>query len=97
MRYDLEDLNSITLTEDEFGSEDKLYNALGNLLKILFRAGYKTEVYDDERNIIVIKFSHGNPEYEDPVCTWLTPDEYDEVMWNRENKKDEENEKDIDN
>lgn len=71
-----EDINEIVLTRDDHG--DKLFEVMGETLKILTTSGYTCEVYADEPGlgIYVIKYDHKNPELTANELLWVDTEKY---------------------
>ena len=79
--------NSIVFSDEGYSDTDEMWEDISKTLQILFRQGYKCEIYDDDVNIIVINY-----EYSDgmggPYLMWLTDDEAELVQNFRDNEKD---------
>lgn len=68
--------DQIVLSREAWG--DELYNVLGQTLKILLREGYECQIYDDDLDILVIKFNYSKRMgFGDPELMWLEEDEVD--------------------
>lgn len=70
---------SIVFTKDCFG--DKLWEKVGEQLKLLTEAGYICVVRDDDVNIIVIEFQHENRALGSAYPYWLYPEEEETVVY----------------
>ena len=84
--------STIVLCKDKFG--DKLWQTVGEQLRILLAAGYEARVRDDEPafGIIVIEFAHDNKVGDDwgtDRLMWVTSDEEDGIIDDRSNKHDD--------
>lgn len=79
--------NSIVFSDEGYSDTDEMWEDISKTLQILFRQGYKCEIYDDDVNIIVINY-----EYSDgmggPYLMWLTDDEV-ELVQNFRDKEEE--------
>lgn len=79
--------NSIVFSDEGYSDTDEMWEDISKTLQILFRQGYKCEIYDDDVNIIVINY-----EYSDgmggPYLMWLTDDEAELVQNFRDNEED---------
>ena len=68
----------IVLTEKDFGEE--LWDCVVGQIKLLIRAGYECEVYEEEKGIIVIHYNHDrNKAYGNETIYWLTPKEAEQI------------------
>lgn len=79
--------NSIVFSDEGYSDTDEMWEDISKTLQILFRQGYKCEIYDDDVNIIVINY-----EYSDgmggPYLMWLTDDEAELVQNFRDKEED---------
>lgn len=78
--------NSIVFSDKEYSDTDEMWEDISKTLQILFRQGYKCEIYDDDVDIIVINY-----EYSDgmggPYLMWLTDEEAYLVEQHRNSEK----------
>ena len=66
--------NQIVLAVEEFGEE--LWNEVGETLRILTTAGYECQVYDDDCEIIVIRFNYSPDRcYGNHTLEWVSDDD----------------------
>ena len=70
---------TIVFTEESFG--DKLWQKVGEQLKLLLTAEYVCVIREEEYGIIVIQFQHDKPEWGEPAPIWLTPEEEATVVY----------------
>lgn len=89
--------NEIVITKDSW--KDKIAEKLGNIIITLTKEGEVCKVYDDDDGIYIIQHNHNEDKdyWGCPVCTWLTEEENDSIIANREYEKnhidDEDNSK----
>ena len=71
-----EDINEMVLTKEDHG--DKLFEVMGETLKILTTSGYTCEVYADEPGlgIYVIKYDFKNPDLTANKLLWVDTEKY---------------------
>lgn len=76
--------NEIVITRDSWG--DKTAERLGDIIITLTKEGEVCKVYDDDDGIYIIQHNHNEDKeyWGSPVCTWLTEEENDNVIANRE-------------
>lgn len=76
--------NSIVFSDEGYSDTDEMWKDISKTLQILFRQGYKCEIYDDDVNIIVINYEYSDG-MDGPYLTWLTEDEVESIEQLREN------------
>lgn len=81
-------VNSIAFTDERYSDVDEMWNDISKTLQILFRQGYKCEIYDDDVNIIVINYEYADDGMGGPYLMWLTDDEVDLVQNFRDNEEE---------
>ena len=79
-------INEIVFTRDDCG--DELWDCVAQQLKLLCKAQQIATIYDDDNDIIVIKYSHSRAEYGSPLPEWLTPEEREEIYSYRASKEE---------
>lgn len=84
----MKEVNEIVFTRSDCG--DELWYCVAEQLKLLCKAQYVATVYDDDNDIIVIKYSYKDEAYGTPLPEWLTPDEREKVYDIRANNKNSE-------
>ena len=67
------DVQSIVFSSDTLG--DKLWETVAQQIKILTKSGYDVEIYEDEVDIVVIRFAYKDPEWAHYTLEWLDEDE----------------------
>ena len=70
-------IGCIVLTSEAFG--DKLWEAVSQQIKILVKSGYILQVYDDDIDIIVIKYAYKDEDLTSYRLEWLTDEEVDYI------------------
>ena len=73
------EVNSIVLTKEDHG--DKLFEVMGETLKILTNSGYVCQVYADEPElgIYVINYDHKDEDLTNNRLVWVDTEKYDVV------------------
>ena len=81
--------NELVLAEEEFGED--LWHTVGEAIKILCKANYECEVYEDERDIVVIRFNICSKlHYGNNTIEWVSPEEIEMLYQMREDTKEPE-------
>ena len=70
---------SIVFTKEAFG--DRLWQVVGEQLKLLMEARYICVVKEDDVGIVVIQFQHDEREWGYAYPYWLYPDEEGMVVY----------------
>lgn len=67
-------------------NRDVMWIDISKQLQVLTRAGYIAKVYADEGmdDIIIIQYHEQEEELASGICEWLTWDEYEQVLSERE-------------
>ena len=64
----------IVFTIEDFGED--LWSEVAEFLRIATRAGYTCEVYEDDFDIIVVRYNYEkSKEFGNPTIEWVTPAE----------------------
>lgn len=73
----MKDVNRITLCRDDYGSDEGLFDAVKDAVKLLLDAGYIMTVrYDDKGcGIICIDYNYADQSYGCHYPYWLSPEE----------------------
>ena len=71
--------DSIVFTKERFG--DRLWEKIGEQLKLLIEAGYICVVFEDDTDIIVIEFQQADNKYGTAYPYWLYPDEEESIVY----------------
>ena len=79
--------SSIVFSDEGYSDVDEMWNDISKTLQILFRQGYKCEIYDDDVNIIVINYEYSD-DMGGPYVMWLTDEEADLVEQHRNSEED---------
>lgn len=68
------EVNSIVLTREDHGN--KLFEVMGDALKVLLNSGYVCKVRADEPGlgIYVIEYASDNPDLTDVRLEWIDPE-----------------------
>lgn len=82
----MEKVNEIVLSIDNYDNVNQLFAEVAKILKMLMDNNYVCKVRDDERYCIVIEYEHdeNRNSWGSPQLMWLTPDEVEEVWYNRQ-------------
>ena len=71
------DVNCLVLTSDIFGNS--LWDTVAKQIEILIKQGYQVQVYDDDVDIIVIRYAYRDEELTNYRLEWLTDEEVDYI------------------
>lgn len=82
----MEPINSIILNQDNYESEEAYLRAFATLIMTLTNEGYVCKVYRDHY-FIAIEFEHGDEALGCPRLRWLTPEEDEDIYYQRRNEK----------
>ena len=80
-------VNSIAICKDDYDSTEEFKNTIRDAIMLLLDANYETTVRYDESGlgIVVIEFNHDrNLAYGKSLPYWLSPEEFESVVWNDE-------------
>lgn len=80
-------VNSIVICRDKYKSQEEFENAIRDAVIILLNNDYIMTVRYDEKGlgIVAIDYNYAEDEYGDAYPYWLTPEEFESVVWNDEN------------
>ena len=81
--YIMKDVNQLVVCRDEYKSQAEFENAVKDAIMVLLNNAYIMTVrYDDKGlGIVAIEYNHDNLEYGCHYPYWLSPDEWDSVVW----------------
>lgn len=79
-------VNTIIVCKDKFDSDEAFHNALRDVVKVLLDNDYIMTVRYDEKGcgIVAIDYNYGDQSFGDAYPYWLTPEEWESVMWDDE-------------
>lgn len=79
-------VNELVLCKDNYDDLYDFESAIQNAIMLLLNAGYIMTVRYDEPSlgIVVIEYEHGDLSYGCPHPCWLSPTEYESVVWDNE-------------
>ena len=66
---------------------DLMWEDITRFLRVLARNDMVATVYDDDTDIIVVRYDYNDADMGGPMPFWLTPDEYEEMQTAFENLK----------
>lgn len=82
-------VNSIAICRDDYNSTEEFKNTIRDAIMLLLDANYETAVRYDEKGlgIVVIEFDYDrNLAYGNPLPHWLSPEEFESVVWDDESE-----------
>ena len=85
-------VNSIVICKEDYGSSEEFKNTIRDTVMLLLDANYETTVRYDEKGlgIVVIEFDHDrNLAYGNSLPYWLSPKEFESVVWDDETNTEE--------
>lgn len=87
----MNEINSIVICRGDYESQEEFQNAIKDAVMVLLNNNYIMTVrYDDKGvGIVAIDFNYGNNAYGDAYPYWLTPEEYESIIWNSERQNEE--------
>jgi hypothetical protein len=79
-------VNSLVICRENYTSEENFENEVKKAIILLLDAGYVTTVkYDDKGlGIVHIQYNNGDRQVGEPYPYWLTPTEFESVIWEYE-------------
>ena len=82
----MKDVNSIVVCKDDYKSQEDFENAIKGAVMVLLNNNYiMTVKYDDKGfGIVAIDFNHDEQEYGCHYPYWLSPNEYESIVWDKE-------------
>lgn len=85
-------VNSIVICRDEYKSKEEFENAIKDAVMVLLNNNYIMTVRYDEKGlgIVVINFESDNEEYGSPYPYWLTPEEWETIYFERQERENNE-------
>ena len=80
------DINNITICRDTYKTQEDFENAIKKAIMVLLDNKYIMTVRYDEPGlgIVSIDYNHDDQNYGDPYPYWLSPTEWDSVIWDDE-------------
>lgn len=92
----MNNVNSMVICKDDYKNEEEFKNAIRDAIMVILNNGYIAVIRYDERGlgIVTIEYQHDNKEFGCSYPYFLTPDEYESVIWDdeRENVLGDKNE-----
>ena len=82
-------VNSLVICIDKYDSKEEFENAIKDAIMMLLNNDYVMTVRYDEKGlgIVAIEFDYDNQNIGDAYPYWLTPKEYENVIWNNEDEE----------
>lgn len=79
-------VNSIVICRDKYYSQEEFENAIRDAIMVLLNNDCIMTIRYDEKGIgiVAIDYNYGEQEFGDAYPYWLTPEEYESVVWNDE-------------
>lgn len=79
-------VNDITVCRDNFKSKEEFEDAIKRVVMVLLENGYVMTIKYDEPGIgiVWIKFCYDAEEMGDYTPVWLSPEEYESIIWDDE-------------
>lgn len=86
----MNDINSIVICRDTYKSQEEFENAIKKAIMVLLDNNYIMTVRYDEPGlgIVAIDYNYADQMYGCHYPYWLSPDEWDSIMWDDEVKND---------
>ena len=83
-------INTITLCRDDYDTQSLFENEIKKAVMLLLNAScIMTVKYDDkELGIVCIEFGPANQEFGCDYPRWLSPEEYESVVWDEEKENE---------
>ena len=81
-------VNEIVICKNDYKSKEEFENAIRDAIMVLLNNNYIMTVRYDEKGlgIVVIEYDYSNEEYGSPHPYWLSPEEWDSVVWDDDKK-----------
>lgn len=78
--------NSLVICRDNYKTKEDFENAIRDAVMLLLDAEYIMTVKYDEKGfgIVAIEYQYDNEEYGTPLPYWLSPEEFESVVWDDE-------------
>lgn len=82
-------VNNLVLCKEYYKTEEDFKNAVKDAIFLLLEAEYIMTVKYDEKGlgIITIEYEYNKPEFGCPMPHWLSPDEFNSVVWDDEREE----------
>ena len=82
----MNEINSIIICKEDYRSQEEFENAIKKAIMVLLDNNYIMTVRWDEKGlgIVTIAFQHDNPSLCEPYPYWLTPEEWESVVYSEE-------------
>lgn len=79
-------VNSIVICRDKYDSQEEFENAIKDAVMVLLDNDYIMTVRYDEKGlgIVAIEYNYGDQTFGDAYPYWLTPEEWESVLWQDE-------------
>lgn len=88
----VEDMSRIVFDRDNYSSESEFENEIKKAIKVLLDAGYimtvKYDAGDKKMGIVVVDYSYQNQELGCRYPYWLSPEEFESVIWDDEKENE---------
>lgn len=79
-------VNSIVICRNKYDSQEEFENAIKDAVMVLLDNDYIMTVRYDEKGlgIVAIEYNYGDQTFGDAYPYWLTPEEWESVLWQDE-------------
>ena len=79
------DVNEIVICKDDYKTKEEFESAIKDAIMVLLNNNYIMTVRYDEKalGIVAIEYNYQNQEYGCHYPYWLSPEEFESVVWNR--------------
>lgn len=79
-------VNSIVICRDKYDSQEEFENAIKDAVMVLLDNDYIMTVRYDEKGlgIVAIEYNYGDQTFGNAYPYWLTPEEWESVLWQDE-------------
>lgn len=82
-------VNTLVLCRDDYNSHEEWQMEIGKAMLMLANAQYIMVAKLDETGIFCIEYEYDHEDWGCDYPYWLSPDEYESVVWDDEREKDE--------
>ena len=86
----MNEVNSIVICKEDYHSQEEFENAIKKAVMVLLDNNYIMTIRWDEKGfgILVIEFEHDDQSLGAPYPYWLTPEEWESVVYSNEEGDD---------
>lgn len=82
----MRDVNSLVICKEDYDSAEQFENAIKDAIMVILNNGYIGVVKYDEKQlgIVSIEYEHDNLQYGTKYPYFLSPEEYESIIWDEE-------------